>query len=161
LQLVLGEKDVYKKIKKIAFCCNNSNNNIIGLCSNSLCRGARNFQWKCVYRKRCSNGSVTYSIDGSTWTSTPSAFNVGGPLYARFELTSTSHSGSGTITWQLQKDTSVFTNVGSPVITTVTFTGSAQTIYASTDGTTTGNHNWGADISSGGSYRVIATVATA
>jgi hypothetical protein len=107
------------------------------------------------------NGSVTYSIDGSTWTSTPSAFNVGGPLYARFELTSTSHSGSGTITWQLQKDTSVFTNVGSPVITTVTFTGSAQTIYASTDGTTTGNHNWGADISSGGSYRVIATVATA
>jgi hypothetical protein len=107
------------------------------------------------------SGAVTYSIEGSTWAATPSAFNVGGPLYARFELSSTSHSGSTTITWQLQKDNSGWANIGSPVTTTVSLTGSAQTIYASSDGSSTGNHNWGSDISSGGSYRVVATVATA
>ncbi len=107
-------------------------------------------------------GTVTYSTDGSTgWTADISAFNVGGSLYARFELTSTSYSGPATITWQLQENNGGWTNVGSSQTTTVTLTGSAQTIYASASGLTTGNHNWGADISTGGSYRVTATIATA
>jgi hypothetical protein len=107
-------------------------------------------------------GTVTYSTDGSTgWTATPTDFNVGGTLYARFELTSTSYSGPATITWQLQENNGGWTNVGSAQTTTVTLTGSAQTIYASASGSTTGNHNWGGDISTGGSYRVTATISTA
>jgi hypothetical protein len=106
-------------------------------------------------------GTVTYSTDGSTgWTADISAFNVGGSLYARFELASTSYSGPATITWQLQENNGGWTNVGSAQTTTVTLTGSAQTIYASASGSTSGNHNWGADISTGGSYRVTATIAT-
>jgi hypothetical protein len=107
-------------------------------------------------------GEVTYSADGSTgWAATPSAFDVDNALYARFELSSTSFSGSATITWQLQVNSGSWTNAGSPVTTTVTLTGSAQTIYASANGQSTGNHNWGADIATGGSYRVLATIATA
>ena len=107
-------------------------------------------------------GTVTYSSDGSTgWTADISSFNVGNTLYARFELTSTSYTGPATITWQLQENNGGWTSVGSPQTTTVTLTGSAQTIYASASGSTTGDHNWGADISTGGSYRVTATVATA
>lgn len=113
------------------------------------------------------SGTVTYSTDGgSTWVASPSAFNVGDSLYARFELSSTSYTGSAIVTWQLQQDISgTWTNQGSTVTTTVTLTGSSQTIYASDDGTSAGNltpnQNWGADISTGGSYRVTATVASA
>jgi hypothetical protein len=112
------------------------------------------------------SGTVTYSIDGgSTFSASPLGFNVGGSLYTRFELTSTSYTGSATVTWQLQKDNSgTWTNVGSTVLTSLTLTGSAQTIYASDDGTAAGNltpnQNWGLDISTGGSYRVTATVAS-
>jgi hypothetical protein len=107
-------------------------------------------------------GTVNYSADGSTgWSTTITAFDVGGHLYAQFALTSTSYSGSATVTWQLQKDDSGWANVGSPVTTTVSLTGSAQTIYATANGASTGNHDWGTDISTGGSYRVIATIATA
>jgi hypothetical protein len=108
------------------------------------------------------SGTVTYSADGSTsWGASPAPFNVGDHLYARFELTATSYSGPATITWQLQKDNSGWANVGSPVTTTVSLTGSAQTIYASANGLTANNHDWGDDISTGGSYRVTATIATA
>jgi hypothetical protein len=108
------------------------------------------------------SGTVTYSTDGgSNFGASASAFNVGGTLFTRFELSSTSYPGSATVTWQLQKDNSGWANVGSPVTTTVSLTGSVQTIYASTDGDSAGNTNWGALITAGGSYRVIATVATA
>jgi len=113
------------------------------------------------------SGTVTYSTDGgSTYSASPSAFNVGGSLYTRFELSSSTYIGSATVTWQLQEDDSgTWTNVGSSVYTTLTLTGSAQTIYASDDGSSTGNlvsnQNWGLDITSGGSYRVTATVASA
>lgn len=108
-------------------------------------------------------GTVTYSTDGSTgWTATPTDFNVGGSLYARFELTSTSYSGPATITWQLQENNGGWTNVtSSQQTTTVALTGSAQTIYASDLGLTTGDYNWGNDITTGGSYRVTATISTA
>jgi hypothetical protein len=109
------------------------------------------------------SGTVTYSTDGgSTWSANPSDINAGSTLYARFELTTASYSGAASISWQLQESISgSWTNEGSPVTTTVTLTGSAQTIYASADGTTTGNHNWGTGITTGGSYRVMATVSTA
>jgi hypothetical protein len=77
------------------------------------------------------SGTVTYSSDGSTgWGASPAPFNVGNQLYSRFELSSTSYTGPSIITWQLQQDNSGWTNVGSPVTTTISLTGSAQTIYA-------------------------------
>ena len=82
------------------------------------------------------SGTVKYTTDGgSTWTATPSAFNVSNSLYTRFDLASTSYPGSATVTWQLQKDNSgTWENQGSAVITTVTLTGSPQIIYASANG---------------------------
>ena len=110
------------------------------------------------------SGTVKYSSDGTTgWGTDMSAFNVTGSWYAKFELSTTSYPGPATVTWHLQKDTSGWANVGS-VTTTVTLTGSSQTIFASDDGTSTGNltpnHDWGADISTGGSYRIVVTVAS-
>jgi hypothetical protein len=105
-------------------------------------------------------GSVKYSTDGSSYSADISAFNVGGHLYARFELTSNTATGSGTVTWQLQKNTGSWVDVDSPVISTVTLTGGAQTIYASANGNSTSNTDWGSLITTGGSYRVTATLAT-
>ncbi len=114
------------------------------------------------------SGTVKYSTDGgTTWTASPSAINVADSLYARSEVSSSSYAGPATVTWQLQQDISgTWTNInGATVSTTVTLTGSSQTIYASDDGTSGGNltpnFNWGTDISAGGSYRVSATVASA
>jgi hypothetical protein len=111
---------------------------------------------------KITSGAVTYSTDGSTgWSTSPSAFNVGDHLYSRFELSSTSYSGSANLTWQLQQDNSGWTNVGSPLTTTVLLSVSNQTIYASANGLSANNHDWGDDISTGRSYRVTATITTA
>jgi hypothetical protein len=106
------------------------------------------------------SGTVTYSTDGGlTWSSTAPAFNSNNSWQARFEVKSSSISGSATLTWQL-KNTGTWTNVGSPVSTSVSSIKPGQSIYASSNGASSGNHNWGTDISTGGSYRVIVTVSS-
>ena len=105
------------------------------------------------------SGTVTYSTDGgSTYSATASSFNVGGSLFARFEVSSCSYSGPATLTWQLQEFTTTWTNIGSSVTTSVSSISTSQPIYASANGTTTSLHNFGTDIHEGGSYRVSVTV---
>ena len=108
-------------------------------------------------------GTVYYSTDGTTYDTSSSGFNVGGNWFARI-LTSTTYTKSVTITWQLQKDngSGTFIDVsGKTATTTVTLTGPGQIIYASDDGASTGNHNWGNDITTGGSYKITATFNSA
>lgn len=109
------------------------------------------------------SGNVMYSTDGgSTFGASPSEFNVGNSLYTRFELISTSYSESATVTWHLQKNNlGSWDNVGSPKSTTVSSLAADQIIYVSDDGEALNNFNWGTLISTGGSYRVTATVTSA
>ena len=105
-------------------------------------------------------GTVTYSTDGgSNWVETPT-INVGGTLNARVVITTT-YSGQASVSWQLQKDNSGWQNVGSPFVTTLASLASGQQVYASADGTSSSLNNFGASITTGGSYRIVATVSTA
>ena len=57
-----------------------------------------------------------------------------------------------TLVWQLQENNEGWTNVGSPITTNVASVSTSQSIYASTNGASTGNFNWGSIITEGGSY---------
>jgi hypothetical protein len=109
------------------------------------------------------SGTITYNTaaDGSgSWTTTlePAASS----WYTKLALTG-GYSGPVTITWQLQSyATGSFANVGgATVTTTITLTGSAQGVYATANGAISGNHDWHTEASSGGTYRVIATINSA
>jgi len=110
-----------------------------------------------------SSSTVTYSTTNNataTWTTTLQQ-NTGSAWYARLEVIG-GYTGSVTVTWQLQQNSgSGWTNQGSALTTNVVLTGSAQDIYASSDGTVTNNQNWGTLSTGGGSYRVTATVDSA
>jgi hypothetical protein len=103
-------------------------------------------------------GLVEYSLDGSNWsTSIPSIIN-GTEWWARITITGASVQDV-TIDWTLQIDSmGTWTPTGSPTQTTMTLAAGTNTVYATTDGLATGNRDWGLDTTSGGSYRVIATV---
>jgi hypothetical protein len=111
-----------------------------------------------------SSSTVTYSTTNSasaTWTATLNQ-TVGSDWYARLEVTG-GYTGNVTITWQLQQNTgSGWANVsgtGTTVTTNnVVLTGSAQDVYASGNGGITSNKDWGTLTTSGGAYRVTATV---
>ena len=121
------------------------------------------FNGNAVTVNNVASGTVTYSTDNQiTWNANPAALNVTGSLYTRFELSTTSFTGTAHVTWQLQTDNSGWTNMGNAITTVVTLTGSSQTIYASSDGNSANNQNWIGTpyITTGGSYRVIVTVAS-
>jgi len=102
-------------------------------------------------------GLVEYSLDGSTWSTTLSPMINGTDWYARITITGASVQDV-IIDWTLQVDTPPWTDTGSPTQTTMTLAAGSNTIYATADGLATGNRNWGLDTTSGGSYRVEATV---
>jgi hypothetical protein len=102
-------------------------------------------------------GLLEYSLDGSSWgTTIPSIIN-GTEWYARVTITGASVQ-EVTIDWQLQVSSGTWTDTGSPTQTTITLAAGSNTVYATADGLATGNRNWGLDTTSGGSYRVEATV---
>jgi hypothetical protein len=110
-----------------------------------------------------SSGSISYSGTndvGATWTSTLSAA-TGADWFAMLEITGGYH-GSATVTFQLQQNTgSGWSNFGTAFTTgTITLSGSSQNIYASSDGTITGNKNWGTGLT-GAAYQIIVTVNSA
>ncbi len=106
------------------------------------------------------SGTVQYSTDGGLTYSSDASFNVGSNWQASFALTSTSYNGHATLTWQLQKNTGTWTNQGTPITTTLTSISTGQTIYATADGSAAGNHDFGGDVSTGGSYRIVVSVTS-
>jgi hypothetical protein len=109
------------------------------------------------------NTIVTYSSDNATWTPTLSV-SASGAWYARLEVAA-GYTGPVTITWQLQQENpdKTWSNVNGATFgpTSVVFTGSAQYVYATSDGTIGSNYNWGSATTTGGAYRVSATVNSA
>ena len=109
-------------------------------------------------------GTVTYSTDQSTWTTTLSPASVDTPWYSKLSINGGQYSGTAvTITWQLQRKTgdTTWSNVGTPVTTSMTLAAGAQDVYATTNGQSTGNHDWGLDVTEQGTYNVIASVNSA
>jgi hypothetical protein len=109
------------------------------------------------------SSSVTYSSDNATWISPLSVSAAGDAWYSRLEVGANSYSGPVTITWQLQQETNTTTwnNVGSAVQTPMVLSGSAEDVYASSDGTNNNNFNWGSLTTTAGTYRVVVTVNSA
>ena len=109
--------------------------------------------------------NVTYDPDNdevATWTTELTSTTVSDPWYARLEVPAGgSFSGPVTITWQLQKKDAGWTDVGSPQTTNRVLSGGAEEVYASTDGGNSGNHNWATEATTAGTYRVVASIASA
>jgi hypothetical protein len=110
------------------------------------------------------SSTVTYNADNNatgTWSTTLAPSGISDPWYSRLEIGAGSFSGPATITWQLQQKTapSTWTDVsGASTTTTITLTGSAEEVYASTDGANASNYDWSTDITEAGTYRVAVSV---
>ena len=108
------------------------------------------------------SGTIIYNTadDGSgSWIA---SLEPADHWYAKLALTG-GYNGPVTIAWQLQSyATGSWANVGgATVTTTITLTGSAQDVYAKTDGVLLGSHDWHTEATGGGTYRVIATINSA
>jgi hypothetical protein len=104
-------------------------------------------------------GSVTYSTDQSTWTTSLSATSADTAWYSKLTLDGGTYSGRTiTIGWELQQKTGddTWTAVGTQT-TAMTLVAGSQDVYATPTGGSTGNRDWGA-ASAQGIYRVVATV---
>ncbi len=114
------------------------------------------------------SGDVVYSLtnaDPGTWLSTISPANTSVSWYSRLNIGASVYTGPVTITWQLQTKTgtSTWADVsGATTSTSMVLSGSAQNIYATSDGLFgASNHNWQTEATAAGTYRVVVTVNTA
>jgi hypothetical protein len=108
--------------------------------------------------------SVTYSLDNTAYSTTLEPGSAATSWYTRLEIGAGSYNGPVTITWQLEQKTGPSTWApvsGGDTTTTVTLSGSAEDIYASTDGGSTSNYDWSTDVTAPGTYRVVASVESA
>ena len=110
------------------------------------------------------SGTITYNTaaDGSgTWADTLE--KPTGSWYTKLAVTG-GYTGPVTITFQLQTYTTGWAPVSGATITTnvIQLNGGAQSFYAIADGVTLlGSRDWSSDVTSGGTYRVIATINSA
>ena len=114
------------------------------------------------------SSEVTYSLDNinGPYTATLEPASASTPWFTRLEINGGDYSGPVIITWQLEQKTGPtpadWTAVsGADTTTTITLSGSAEIVYASSDGTTTGNYDWDTDVTESGTYRVVVTVESA
>ena len=107
------------------------------------------------------NWEVEHSVDGLGWNT----IDVSGSnpeWFCRVKTTSAGYSGSAVVTWQLQKSAdgvTGWTNIGSLIATNAVFDGTTgQYVYATSDGTVTGNVDWQDSFTGEGYYRVAVTL---
>jgi len=104
------------------------------------------------------SGTMYYSEDNSTWTTTLNVSDPANTWYARLTTNANGYEGPVTIDWELQLKTgpSSWGNIGWVNGTSVTLDGTAQTIYTS-GLSAVGNHDWKAEVNgTPGTYRVRA-----
>jgi hypothetical protein len=109
-------------------------------------------------------GTIYYQGEGSATWATDLSVGNGTAWYARLNVTTSIPSQTVNVTWTLEWDNSgTWEAVGgtSAPVTQITLTGVATAIYATADGTESGNHNWGQyTTTSDLTYRVKAVVET-
>jgi hypothetical protein len=108
-------------------------------------------------------GTITYSLNNAeagTWSTSLTLSGPSDNWYLRLEING--YNGPVTVTWMLQQKTEVssWTYVsGAAISTSRVLSGSAQNVYATSNGAySSGNCNWGQDVTTSGTYRVVATV---
>jgi hypothetical protein len=109
------------------------------------------------------SSTVTYSLDNvaGPYAATLEPSTTSTSWFTRLEIGDGSYNGPVQITWQLQQETanSTWTAVsGASTTTNIILTGNAENVYASSDGTTTGNYDWSSNVNTLGTYRVLVTV---
>ena len=114
------------------------------------------------------SSTVTYSLDNSeagTWSTTAAPASASSQWYSRLEINAGDYSGPVTITWKLQQkiDATNWADVsGATATTNIVLSGVAENVYATSDGAySTSNHDWGADVTEAGTYRVVVSVESA
>jgi len=108
--------------------------------------------------------NVEKSLDGSGWNTIGASGTITN-WFCRIITTATGYSGSATVDWQLQKSTdsgSTWTDIlGTSVTTTCTFDGTAsQLIYATSDGSASGNIDWATAFTETAHYRIAVNPQT-
>jgi len=108
-------------------------------------------------------GNVWYSETNSApWNATLNG--VSGSWYAKFNTTGTGYAGNVTAYWQLQKKTDgSWSDVSNANVTTTSFTltgNAGDTIYATSLGGITGNHDWSTEATTSASYRIKVTIVS-
>ena len=110
-------------------------------------------------------GTVTYSLNNAetgTWTTTLTLSGPSAPWYSRLEINGAGYNGPVTVTWNLQQKTgpSSWTDVsGDAMSTSMVLSGSVHNVYATSDGAySSGNYDWGQDVTASGTYRVVVTI---
>jgi hypothetical protein len=103
-------------------------------------------------------GTVEYSQDNSSgWATSLIDVPINGSWYARFTTDPGGYTGNVIITWDLYNTTLVYT------VTTTSFylDGTAQNIYASSNGLQSTNYNWDLKTTAAGNYYIKVTIQTA
>jgi len=109
------------------------------------------------------DSTVTYTVDNNetgVWTTTLAVSSPSAAWYSRLQINTGDYSGPVTMTWQLQQKTgdSTWGDVGGSVSTSLVLSGIAQNVYATSNGAyAAGNHDWGMDVPTAGTYRVVVT----
>jgi len=109
-------------------------------------------------------GAVTYSLDGLTWGGSLSPTDVDTTWYSKLNINGGQYSGRAvTISWQLQRkiNDTAWSNLGTPTVTSMSLGAGAQDVYATSTGVSTGNRDWGLDVTEEGIYKVVASVNSA
>jgi hypothetical protein len=109
-------------------------------------------------------GEIYYQGEGSTTWATTLSIGNGSAWYARLNITTNVPSQTVNVTWTLEWDNSgTWTTVGgtSAPETQIALTGVATAIYATANGGSSGNYNWGTHTTTlDRTYRVKAVVET-
>jgi hypothetical protein len=110
-------------------------------------------------------GTLKYSLDNAeagTWNTTLAPNCPSDSWFSRLEINGAGYNGLVTVTWKLQQKTgfSDWSDVtGAAISTSMVLSGNVQNVYATSDGSySSGNHDWGQDITTSGTYRVVVTV---
>ena len=104
------------------------------------------------------SSTVMYSLDNlaGPYTTTLEPSGTSTSWFTRLEIGAGSYNGPAQLTWQLQQETapSTWTDVSGAYTTTdITLSGNAEEVYS--------NYDWSSDVTTPGTYRVVATVESA
>ena len=110
-------------------------------------------------------GTLKYSLDNAeagTWNTTLTANGPSDAWYSRLEINGACYNKLVTVTWKLQQKTgfSDWSDVpGAAISTSMELSGNVQNVYATSDGSySSGNYDWGQDITASGTYRVVVSI---
>lgn len=132
--------------------------------------GSETFPWQVTGREvvvgqqPAPKGEITYSQindENAAWSGTLSGIPLDSEWYCRLNITQGDYIGDVTIDWTLESSTDqggTWIETGFSMTTQTTLSEVGQIVYASADGTITGNHNWGQHCKASAWYRLRVVI---